>query len=74
MGPQWLEKLHVKGYKTFADAVVDLKPCNILIGGNGQAGKSNFLSLLKMLRALASAASCSFSWKRRDEPTTCCTG
>jgi predicted ATPase len=52
MGPQWLEKLHVKGFKTFADAAVDLKSCNILIGGNG-AGKSSFLSLLRMLRALA---------------------
>jgi predicted ATPase len=52
MGPQWIEKLEVKGYKTFANAAVDLQSCNILIGGNG-AGKSNFLSLLKMLRALA---------------------
>lgn len=52
MGPHSLEKLHVRGFKTFADAAVDFKSCNILIGGNG-AGKSNLLSLLKLLRALA---------------------
>jgi predicted ATPase len=52
MGPQGLEKLHVRGFKTFADTVVDLESCNVLIGGNG-AGKSNLLSLFKMLRALA---------------------
>jgi len=52
MWPQWLEKLHVRGFKTFADAAVHLKSCNVLIGGNG-AGKSNLLSLLKLLRALA---------------------
>jgi predicted ATPase len=51
MGATRIEKLKVKGFKTFAAAAVDLKPCNILIGGNG-AGKSNLLSLLKMLRAL----------------------
>jgi predicted ATPase len=52
MRPPWLEKLHVRGFKTFADAAVCLRSCNVLIGGNG-AGKSNLLSLLKLLRALA---------------------
>src|SRR5438552_16892766 len=52
MWQQGIEKLQVKGFKTFADAAVDLKSCNVLIGGNG-AGKSNLLSLLKLLRALA---------------------
>jgi predicted ATPase len=52
MVPQGVDKLQVKGFKTFADAGVELTSCNVLIGGNG-AGKSNFLSLLKMLRALA---------------------
>src|SRR5258707_12558036 len=52
MGPERIEKLHVEGFKNFADAEVDLTSCNVLIGGNG-AGKSNFLSLLKFFRALA---------------------
>jgi predicted ATPase len=47
-----IENLHVMGFKTFADATIDLKNCNVLIGGYG-AGKSNLLSLLKLLRALA---------------------
>jgi len=52
MGPERIEKLRVKGFKNFDDAEVALTSCNVLIGGNG-AGKSNFLSLLKFLRALA---------------------
>lgn len=52
MGLQQIERLQVRGFKTFADAAVDLKACNVLIGGNG-AGKSSLLSLLRMLRALA---------------------
>ena len=52
MRPQWLEKLQVRGFKTFANAAVNLKSCNVLVGGNG-AGKSNLLSLLRLLRALA---------------------
>jgi predicted ATPase len=51
MEQERIEKLQVRGFKTFADAAVDLKPCNVLIGGNG-AGKSNLLSLLQLLRAL----------------------
>jgi predicted ATPase len=51
MWPERIEKLQVRGFKNFADAAVDLKPCNVLIGGNG-AGKSNLLSALKLLRAL----------------------
>lgn len=51
MSIERIENLHVRGFKTFADAETELQPCNILIGGNG-AGKSGFLSLLKMLRSL----------------------
>jgi len=51
MSPEHVEKLQVKGFKNFADATVDLKSCNVLIGANG-AGKSNLLSSLKFLRAL----------------------
>src|SRR5262249_57393525 len=49
---QGIQKVQVRGFKNFADAAVDLKSCNVLIGGNG-AGKSNLFALLKMLRALA---------------------
>lgn len=51
MWPQAINKLYVRGFKTFADAAVDLKATNLLIGANG-AGKSNVLSLLKLLRSL----------------------
>jgi predicted ATPase len=51
MWPQRIEKLRIQGFKTFADAEVELRSCNILIGGNG-AGKSSLLSVLKMLRSL----------------------
>ncbi|MBD5281128.1 MAG: AAA family ATPase, partial [Bacteroides sp.] len=37
-----MESITVKGYKSFKDITVPLKPINILIGSNG-AGKSNFL-------------------------------
>ena len=52
MWQRGIEKLEVNGFKNFANAAVELKSCNLLIGGNG-AGKSNLLSLLKMFRALA---------------------
>jgi predicted ATPase len=52
MLPERIAKIQVRGFKNFADAAIDLESCNLLIGGNG-AGKSNLLSLLKMLRALA---------------------
>ena len=51
-GRRCRQKLQVKGFKNFANAAVDLESCNVLIGGNG-AGKSNFFTLLKLLRTLA---------------------
>ena len=43
-----MESITVKGYKSFKNITVPLKPINILIGSNG-AGKSNFLSLFALL-------------------------
>ncbi|MDE6631659.1 MAG: AAA family ATPase, partial [Muribaculaceae bacterium] len=43
-----MDSITVKGYKSFKDIIVPLKPINILIGSNG-AGKSNFLSLFALL-------------------------
>lgn len=43
-----MNSITVKGYKSFKDITVPLKPINILIGSNG-AGKSNFLSLFALL-------------------------
>ena len=43
-----MDSITVKGYKSFKDITVPLKPINILIGSNG-AGKSNFLSLFELL-------------------------
>ena len=43
-----MDSIAVKGYKSFKDITVPLKPINILIGSNG-AGKSNFLSLFALL-------------------------
>lgn len=43
-----LENISLKGYKTFQSLDLELRPINILIGANG-AGKSNFISLFKML-------------------------
>lgn len=49
-----ISKLHIKGYKSILDQVVDLKPVNILIGGNG-VGKSNFISIFSFVRNLYEA-------------------
>ncbi len=43
-----MDSITVKGYKSFKDITVSLKPINILIGSNG-AGKSNFLSLFALM-------------------------
>lgn len=43
-----MDSITVKGYKSFKDIAVPLRPINILIGSNG-AGKSNFLSLFELL-------------------------
>lgn len=44
-----LENIHIENYKSIKKSNVDLKNINILIGGNG-AGKSNFISIFKLLK------------------------
>ncbi|EHA5531118.1 AAA family ATPase, partial [Campylobacter coli] len=47
-----LNNITIKGYKSIKDlSEFELKNLNILIGANG-AGKSNFISVFKMLNAL----------------------
>lgn len=43
-----LERIQVKGFKSMRDVDLELGQINVLIGGNG-AGKSNFVSLFRML-------------------------
>ena len=45
-------KIKVKGFKSIREAEIDLSMLNVLIGANG-VGKSNFVSLFKMLDAKA---------------------
>lgn len=48
---QYLEQIRLKNYKSIADQTIDLKPLNIIIGANG-AGKSNLISVFKMMNAM----------------------
>jgi predicted ATPase len=43
--------IEIAGYKSIKEAKIKLGSINILIGGNG-AGKSNFISFFKLLRAI----------------------
>lgn len=43
-----MDKIIIKGYKSFGELDFNLRNINLLIGANG-AGKSNFLSLFEML-------------------------
>lgn len=43
--------IKIEGYKSIKKMELELKPINVLIGSNG-AGKSNFLSFFKLLRAI----------------------
>ena len=43
--------LHINGYKSIKNQEVSLKPTNLLIGGNG-VGKSNFITVFSLLRAI----------------------
>ena len=45
-----ISRIKIKGFKSIRDAEIDLRMLNVLIGANG-AGKSNFVSLFKMLNA-----------------------
>lgn len=46
-----MDKIEIKGYKSFKELKLDLLPINILIGANG-SGKSNFLSFFEYLNRL----------------------
>ena len=46
-----LENIFIKGYKSFRELELPLAPVNVLIGANG-SGKSNFISLFKMLHRM----------------------
>ena len=48
---QMLKKIRVAGWKSIKDQTVDLTPLTVVIGANG-AGKSNLLSLFKLLNAM----------------------
>lgn len=46
-----MDKIEIKGYKSFKELKLNLLPINILIGANG-SGKSNFLSFFEFLNRL----------------------
>ena len=46
-----ITKLHIEGYKSIKNQEIELKPINILIGGNG-IGKNNFISTFNLLRSI----------------------
>ncbi|NOJ98785.1 AAA family ATPase [Corallococcus coralloides] len=46
-----LESIHLKNFKSFADAEVKLAPVTVLVGANG-SGKSNLLDALKLVQRL----------------------
>lgn len=48
MPSRMLERVVLKGYKSFNRLDLSLEPVNVLIGANG-SGKSNFISLFKLL-------------------------
>ena len=45
-----ISRIKIKGFKSIRDAEIGLGMLNVLIGANG-AGKSNFVSLFRMLNA-----------------------
>lgn len=46
-----LEHIHIKGYKSIQHLDLKIRDLNILIGANG-AGKSNFISVFRLLRQI----------------------
>ena len=49
MNSQQIKKIKIKGFKSIKDCELNLSNINLLIGSNG-AGKSNFISVFKMLQ------------------------
>ncbi|BCX04878.1 MAG: hypothetical protein KatS3mg053_2816 [Candidatus Roseilinea sp.] len=48
MPSRMLERISLKGYKSFRELDLTLEPVNVLIEANG-SGKSNFIGLFGML-------------------------
>lgn len=46
-----IEYIEIKGFKSIKNLELELKPINILIGGNG-VGKSNFISFFKLINSI----------------------
>ncbi len=46
-----LERITIQGFKSIREAVVEMRPLNILIGANG-SGKSNFIEGFRFLNAI----------------------
>lgn len=46
-----ITKLHIEGYKSIENQDIELKPINLLIGGNG-IGKTNFISTFNLLHSI----------------------
>ncbi|WP_139140839.1 AAA family ATPase, partial [Streptomyces oceani] len=44
-----ITRIEIDGYKSFLDFELDVRPCTILVGGNG-SGKSNLLGALDLVR------------------------
>lgn len=49
--PERLQRITIDGYKSIKHAEVELSALNVLIGANG-AGKSNFISVFRLLNAI----------------------
>jgi predicted ATPase len=47
-----LKHLHIEGFKSIKSVALDFQGINLLVGANG-SGKSNFISIFSLLRAIA---------------------
>lgn len=46
-----LDRIKIEGFKSISPTILDIKPINVLIGGNG-SGKSNFIEAFTLLREI----------------------
>ena len=49
-----IQKIHVENFKSFSELDIDLARFNVVIGSNA-AGKSNFISIFRFLRDIATS-------------------
>ncbi len=61
-----INRIKIKGYKSIQDLDLELKPINVLIGGNG-VGKSNFISFFKLVNNIYEQRLANYSFKRGAE-------